>query len=184
MSTEEPEKECVNVDDVIQLLCDISAQKKMKAALKRFERGILVAASTLSLGLVVGFPVVGGAVGGLLGAFVMMGQFQPVALILNKLPSLEKRKLFNKVRTIIEGLEGMDSYQLTTKVKEDNNLYEALVEMLERYFTTELEARVKYDDSPLGAGVTQEVLGSWGAPHSFASTLQRTFLNLSQSEHG
>ncbi|XP_066206259.1 protein C19orf12 homolog [Saccopteryx leptura] len=117
----------------------------MKAALQQFERGIKVAASTLGFCLAVGFPVAGGAVGGLLGAFVMMGRFQPVALILNNLPLAEKWKLFNKVRTIIKGLETMDAYQLTTKVNKDNNLYEALVEMLENYFTTELKARVKYD---------------------------------------
>ncbi|XP_066099499.1 protein C19orf12 homolog [Saccopteryx bilineata] len=145
MSTEEPEKECVDVDNVIRLLCDISVKKKMKAALKRFKRGTAVAVSTLSLCLVVGFPVVGGAVRGLLGAFVMMGRFQPIAVILNDLPFPEKWKLFNKVRTIIEGLETMDANQLTTKVNKDNSLYEALVEMLENYFTTELEARVKYD---------------------------------------
>ncbi|KAM8775307.1 protein C19orf12 homolog isoform 2-T2 [Rhynchonycteris naso] len=146
MPAEEPEKEFVEVDDVIQLLCDISAQKKMKAALKRWERGIVVGASTLSLGLVVGLPILGGAVGGLLGALVMIGRFQPIALILNKLPPEEQRKLFNKVRAMIEGLESMDTYELTTKVMEDDNLNKKLVEMLENYFTTELDARVKYDD--------------------------------------
>ncbi|KAM8775306.1 protein C19orf12 homolog isoform 1-T1 [Rhynchonycteris naso] len=146
MPAEEPEKEFVEVDDVIQLLCDISAQKKMKAALKRWERGIVVGASTLSLGLVVGLPILGGAVGGLLGAWMTSGQFKPVPQILMELPPAEQQKLFNQVTAIVRNLDWSDAVQLTMLVMGSEVLQQRLLAMLVGYLSKELQAEVQYGD--------------------------------------
>uniref|UniRef100_A0A4X1TWJ9 Uncharacterized protein n=1 Tax=Sus scrofa TaxID=9823 RepID=A0A4X1TWJ9_PIG len=71
----------VAVDDIMKLLCSISEQRKMQAAVKHSGRGALVTGAVAFVGGLMGGPpglAVGGAVGGLLGAWMTSGQFKPV----------------------------------------------------------------------------------------------------------
>nr|XP_020007143.1 protein C19orf12 homolog isoform X1 [Castor canadensis] len=94
----------VKVQDVMKLLCSISEKRKMKAAVKHTLMGVLVTgAATFVGGLAFGPPglAAGGAVGGLLGAWMARGQFKPVPQILMELPPAEQQKLFNEVAAIV-----------------------------------------------------------------------------------
>nr|KAF6409152.1 hypothetical protein HJG63_001738 [Rousettus aegyptiacus] len=92
------------MEDVMKLLCSISEEKKMKAAVKHSRRGALVTGTMAFVGGLVGGPLgiaVGGALGGLLGAWMATGQFKPVPQILMELPPAEQQRLFHEVMAIV-----------------------------------------------------------------------------------
>uniref|UniRef100_A0AC11BUC9 Chromosome 19 open reading frame 12 n=1 Tax=Ovis aries TaxID=9940 RepID=A0AC11BUC9_SHEEP len=88
----------------------------------------------------------GGAVGGLLGAWMTSGQFKPVPQILMELPPAEQQKLFNEATAIIRHLEWTDAVQLTMLVMGSEALQKQLLAMLANYVTRELRGEVQYDD--------------------------------------
>ncbi|XP_019596099.2 protein C19orf12 homolog isoform X1 [Rhinolophus sinicus] len=139
----------VMVDDVMKLLCSISEQRKMKAAVKHSGKGALVTGAVAFVGGLVGGPpglAVGGAVGGLLGAWMTSGQFKPVPQILMELPPCEKQKLFNEVTNILRHVEWTDAVQLAALVMANEVLQQQILAMLVGYVTKELRAEVRYDD--------------------------------------
>uniref|UniRef100_A0A8C9UVP6 CS012 protein n=1 Tax=Spermophilus dauricus TaxID=99837 RepID=A0A8C9UVP6_SPEDA len=88
----------------------------------------------------------GGAVGGLLGAWMTSGQLKPVPQILMELPPAEQQKLFNEATAIIRHLDWTDAVQLTTLVMGSEALKHQLMAMLVNYITKELQAEIQYDD--------------------------------------
>ncbi|XP_058385037.1 protein C19orf12 homolog isoform X1 [Diceros bicornis minor] len=139
----------IMVEDIMKLLCSISEERKMKAAVKHSGRGALVTGAVAFVGGLVGGPpglAIGGAVGGLLGAWMTSGQFQPVPQIIMELPPAEQQKLFNEAAAIIRHLEWTDAVQLTALVMGSEALQQQLLAMLANYVTRELRAEVRYDD--------------------------------------
>ncbi|KAM5207857.1 protein C19orf12 homolog isoform 1-T1 [Hipposideros larvatus] len=139
----------VMVDDVMKLLCSISEQNKMKAAVKHSGRGALVTGAVAFVGGLVGGPpglAVGGAVGGVLGAWMTSGQFKPIPQILMELPPAEQQKLVNEATNILRHLEWTDAVQLTLLVMGNEALQQKLLAMLVGYVSKELNAEVRYDD--------------------------------------
>lgn len=137
------------VEDIIQLLCSISQERKMKAAVKHSGKGALVTGAVAFVGGLVGGPpgiAVGGAVGGLLGAWMTSGQFRPVPQILMELPPAEQQKLCNRVTDIIRNLDWTDAVQLTALVMSSSALQQKLTAMLVTYITNELRAEICYED--------------------------------------
>uniref|UniRef100_F6UB38 Chromosome 10 C19orf12 homolog n=1 Tax=Equus caballus TaxID=9796 RepID=F6UB38_HORSE len=137
------------VEDVMQLLCSISEERKMKAAFKHSGRGALVTGAVAFVGGLVGGPpglAVGGAVGGLLGAWMTSGQFRPIPQIIMELPPAEQQKLFNEAAAVVRHLEWTDAVQLTALVLGSEALQERLLAVLVNYVTKELRAEVRYDD--------------------------------------
>lgn len=137
----------VRTEEVIKLLCSISEEKKMKAAVKRSGRGALVMGTVVAVGGFVGGPpglAVGGALGGLLGAWMATGQFKPVPQILMELPPAEQQRLFHEVMAIVRYLNWTDAVQLMALVRGSEPLKEKLLAMLVNYVTKELRAKVRY----------------------------------------
>ncbi|XP_025710012.1 protein C19orf12 homolog isoform X1 [Callorhinus ursinus] len=137
------------VEDIMKLLCSISGERKMKAAVKHSGKGALVTGAVAFMGGLVGGPpglAVGGAVGGLLGAWMTSGQFKPIPQIIMELPPAEQQKLFNEATAILRHLDWMDVVQLTTLVMGSEALKQQLLAMLVNYVTKELRAEVQYDD--------------------------------------
>ncbi|NXF70908.1 CS012 protein, partial [Sclerurus mexicanus] len=135
------------VDDVMQLLCKLSAVKEMKAAVKHSGRGALLAgASAFVGGLIAGPPgiAVGGACGGLLGAWMTSGQFKPVPQILSELPPSEQQKLYNEAVDIIRHLHWTDARHLIGLVMGNAGLQQKLIGMLVTYLTKSLGAQIAY----------------------------------------
>ncbi|KAM5237046.1 protein C19orf12 homolog [Ctenodactylus gundi] len=139
----------IMVEDIMKLLCSISEDRKMKAAVKHSGKGALVTGAVAFVGGLVGGPpglAVGGAVGGLLGAWMTSGQFRPIPQILMELPPAEQRKLFDAATAIIRNLDWMDAVQLTALVMGSEALQQKLLAMLVNYITKELHAEIRYDD--------------------------------------
>ncbi|XP_039736702.1 protein C19orf12 homolog isoform X2 [Pteropus medius] len=139
----------VAMEDVMKLLCSISGDRKMKAAVKHSGRGALLTGTVAFVGGLVGGPpglAVGGAVGGLLGAWMTSGQFKPIPQILMELPPAEQQRLFDKAMAIVRHLEWTDAVQLTALVMGSEALQQQLVTMLANYVTKELRAEVRYED--------------------------------------
>ncbi|KAG3255750.1 protein C19orf12 homolog [Ictidomys tridecemlineatus] len=137
------------VSDIMKLLCSVSQESKMKAAVKHSGRGALVTGAVAFVGGLMGGPpglAVGGAVGGLLGAWMTSGQLKPVPQILMELPPAEQQKLFNEATAIIRHLDWTDAVQLTTLVMGSEALKHQLMAMLVNYITKELQAEIQYDD--------------------------------------
>ncbi|XP_048185618.1 protein C19orf12 [Perognathus longimembris pacificus] len=137
------------VQDVMQLLCSISEEKKMQAAVKHSGKGALVTGAVAFVGGLVGGPpglAVGGAVGGLLGAWMTSGQFKPVPQILMELPPLEQQRLFAEVSAIVQGLDWADAVQLTALVLGSEALQQQLLALVVNYVSKELRAEIRYDD--------------------------------------
>uniref|UniRef100_G1SIH6 Chromosome 19 open reading frame 12 n=1 Tax=Oryctolagus cuniculus TaxID=9986 RepID=G1SIH6_RABIT len=136
----------VMVEDIMKLLCTLSEDRKMKAAVKHSGRGALVTGTVAFVGGLVGGPpglAVGGAVGGLLGAWMTSGQFKPIPQILLELPPAEQQKLFNEASAIIRHLDWADAVQLTTLVMGSEALQQQLLAMLVGYITKELRAEIR-----------------------------------------
>nr|XP_034377640.1 protein C19orf12 homolog isoform X1 [Arvicanthis niloticus] len=88
------------VKGIIELLCLICKEKKMKAAIKHSAIGaVVVGAIAFFGGLVLGSGgiAVGGTVGGLLGAWMTSGQFKSIPQILMEQPSDEKHSSWKDV---------------------------------------------------------------------------------------
>lgn len=139
----------VVVEDIMRLLCTLSEDRKMKAAVKHSGRGALVTGTVAFVGGLVGGPpglAVGGAVGGLLGAWMTSGQFKPIPQILLELPLAEQQKLFNEASAILQHLDWADAVQLTALVMGSEALQQKLLAMLVGYITKELRAEIRYED--------------------------------------
>ncbi|XP_049570459.1 protein C19orf12 homolog [Orcinus orca] len=138
----------VAVEDIMRLLCSVSEERKMRAAVKHSGRGGLVTGAVAFVGGLVGGPpglAFGGAVGGLLGAWMTSGQFKPVPQIIMELPSPEHQKLLNEATAIVRRLEWTDAVQLTILVMGSEALQQQLLAMLANYVTKELQAEVQCD---------------------------------------
>ncbi|NXU48812.1 CS012 protein, partial [Turnix velox] len=139
----------IHVDDVMQLLCHLSQEKRIKAAVKHSGRGALLAGASAFLGGLVGGPpgiAVGGAVGGLLGSWMSSGQFKPVPQILLELPPAEQQKLYDEAVAIIRHLDWTDVIQLTALVMGNAGLQQKLTTVLINYLTQELRAEIQYGE--------------------------------------
>nr|XP_012630658.1 protein C19orf12 homolog [Microcebus murinus] len=139
----------VVVEDIMKLLCSVSEQRKMKAAVKHSGKGALVTGAVAFVGGLVGGPpglAIGGAVGGLLGAWMASGEFQSVPRILMELPAEEQQKLFLEASAIVRNLDWTDAVQLTALVMGSEALQQQLLAMLAAYVTKELRAEVRYGD--------------------------------------
>ncbi|KAM5295517.1 protein C19orf12 homolog isoform 1-T3 [Glossophaga mutica] len=139
----------VAMGDVMRLLCSISEERKMRAAVRHSGRGAVLTGAVAFVGGLLGGPpglAVGGAVGGLLGAWMTSGQFQPVPQILMELPPSEQQKLLSEFMAIVRDLDGTDAVQLMALVMGSEALKERLLAMLVGYVTKELGAEVRYGD--------------------------------------
>ncbi|XP_040426775.1 protein C19orf12 homolog [Cygnus olor] len=139
----------IRVDDVMQLLCRVSQEKGMKAAVKHSGRGALVAGATAFLGGLMGGPpgiAVGGALGGLLGAWMNSGQFRPVPQILLELPPTEQQKLYDEAMAILKRLDWTDVVQLTALVMGNASLQQKLAGVVMNYLSRELRAEIQYGE--------------------------------------
>ncbi|XP_033012591.1 protein C19orf12 homolog [Lacerta agilis] len=139
----------VSLNDVMQLLCHVSEERRMKAAFKHSGRGAIVAGATAFLGGLVGGPpgiAVGGAVGGLLGAWMTSGQFQPIPQIILELPPAEQQRLYDNAYAIIGNLDWTDTAQLIALVMGNRAIQDQLLFMLTSYITNELKAEIKYEN--------------------------------------
>ncbi|NXX83759.1 CS012 protein, partial [Urocolius indicus] len=139
----------INVNDVMQLFCHLSQEKGMKAAIKHSGQGALLAGATAFIGGLVGGPpgiAVGGAFGGLLGAWMSTGQFKPVPQILLELPPAEQQKLYDEAVVILRNLDWTDVAQLTALVMGSANLQQKLTAVLINYLSKELRAEIQYGE--------------------------------------
>ncbi|XP_019391345.1 PREDICTED: protein C19orf12 homolog isoform X1 [Crocodylus porosus] len=139
----------VSIKDMMQLLCHVSEEKKMKAAIKQSGRGALLAGATAFLGGLVGGPpgiAVGGAVGGLLGAWMTSGQFKPIPQILLELPPAEQQKLYEEAFAIVRNLDWTDVVELTVLVMANGALQQKLAGVLINFLTKELNAEIQYGE--------------------------------------
>ncbi|KAF1535589.1 hypothetical protein FQV10_0003632, partial [Eudyptes schlegeli] len=139
----------IHVDDVMQLFCHLSQVKGMKAAVKHSGQGALLAGATAFIGGLMGGPpgiAVGGAFGGLLGAWMSAGQFRPVPQILLELSPAEQRKLYDKAIVILKRLDWTDVVQLTALVMGNASLQQKLTDVLINYLSKELRANIQYGE--------------------------------------
>ncbi|XP_038610711.1 protein C19orf12 homolog [Tachyglossus aculeatus] len=139
----------VMVEDVMNLLCCISEERKMQAAVKHSGKGAMMAGAAAFLGGLVGGPpgiAVGGTVGGLLGAWMTSGQFKPIPQIIMELPPSEQRKLYNEAFAVIRNLDWMDAVQLTALVMGNSALQQKLASVVVNYLSRELKAEIRYGD--------------------------------------
>ncbi|XP_065519246.1 protein C19orf12-like [Lathamus discolor] len=139
----------INVDDVMQLFCHLSQEKGMRAAVKHSGRGALLAGATAFIGGLMGGPpgiAVGGAFGGLLGAWMTSGRFRPVPQILQELPPAEQQTLYNEAVVILRHLDWTDVAQLTALVMGNASLQQKLIAVLINYLSKELRAGIQYGE--------------------------------------
>ncbi|KAB0362884.1 hypothetical protein FD754_007040, partial [Muntiacus muntjak] len=128
----------VSVEDIMRLLCSISEKRKMKAAFKYSWLGAVVAGTVV-------FVAIGGAVRGLLCAWMTSGKFKPVPQTIMELPADEQERLFINAIAILRQLHWTKVEQLTMLVMDSETLQEQLVDMLNNNFSKELGSEVKQD---------------------------------------
>ncbi|KAM4825564.1 protein C19orf12 homolog [Thomomys bottae] len=136
----------LTVQDVIQLLCYLSKEKEMQAAVKPSWKGNLVIGTGAFVGGLVGGPagfLVGGIIGSLL-TWKTKEEFMPVPKILIDLPRSEKKKLFTQVSGIVRNLDWMDAAQLSALVLHNETLQERMLTLVVNYVTKDLQAKIRY----------------------------------------
>ncbi|KAM9374255.1 protein C19orf12 homolog isoform 1-T2 [Phaethornis superciliosus] len=139
----------IDIDGMMQLLCHLSEERGMKAAVKHSGRGALLAGATAFVGGLMGGPpgiAVGGAFGGLLGAWMTTGQFRPVPQILMELPPTEQQKLYDEAMAILRNLDWTDIAHLTALVMGSASLQQKLTSVLVNYLSRELRAEIQYKE--------------------------------------
>ncbi|XP_041916650.1 protein C19orf12 homolog isoform X1 [Alosa sapidissima] len=137
------------MDDVMRLCSNLSANQKIKVAVKNSGKGAAVAGGTAFIGGLLGGPpglAVGGAVGGLLGCWMTSGQFKPLPQILLELPPNQQQKLYSDIMSVLGSLDWTDVAQLTALVMGNATLQQQVVAMLLSFATNELKAEVRYGD--------------------------------------
>lgn len=92
----------------------------------------------------ISFHFLGGALGGLLGAWMNRAKFKPVPQILMQLPLAEQQKLYIEAIVLLKSLDWSDFARLTAVVMNSHLLQLQLAKLLENYFTRELSAVIKY----------------------------------------
>lgn len=100
----------------------------------------------LTIGSNISLHFLGGALGGLLGAWMTSGQFKPVPQILMELPPAEQQKLFDEAIAIVRNLDWTDIAQLTALVMGSGHLQQQLAGVVINYLTRELSAEIKYGE--------------------------------------
>ncbi|KAM9494261.1 protein C19orf12-like [Clarias gariepinus] len=136
------------ISDVVQMCCDVSGTRKMKAAVKSSVKGGAVAGGSAAVGGLLLGPAgiaVGGAVGGLLGWWMTSGQFKPVPQILMELPSHERQQLYSDISAILGSLDWTDASQLMVLVRADNTLLQKVEAGIQSFVSKSLGAVVEYD---------------------------------------
>ncbi|KAA0723569.1 Protein C19orf12 -like protein [Triplophysa tibetana] len=134
-------------DDIIQLCCEISANKKIKAAVKNIGKGAAAAGSGAFVGGLVGGPAgiaVGGALGGALGSWMTSGLFKPLPEIIMSLPSIQQEKLYSDVMAALGKVDWVDVVSLTALVIGNATLQERVLGAIVTYATKELKAEMQY----------------------------------------
>ncbi|XP_043764714.1 protein C19orf12 homolog [Cervus elaphus] len=132
----------------MRLLCSISEKRKMKAAFKYSWLGAIVTRTMVFVGGLMGGPpgiAIGGAIRGLLGAWMMSGKFKPVPQTIMELLADKQERLFINAIAILRQLPWTNVEQLTMLVMGSETLQEQLVDMLKNYFSKELGSEVKQD---------------------------------------
>lgn len=94
----------------------------------------------------VSLSFLGGAFGGLLGAWMTTGQFRPVPQILLELPPAEQQKLYDEAVVILRRLDWTDVAQLTALVMGNASLQQKLTAVLINYLSKELRADIQYGE--------------------------------------
>lgn len=139
----------VDIQGMMHLVQHISEVEKMHVAIKNSARGALLAGAIAFAGGLVGGPpgiAVGGAFGGLLGAWMTSGQFKPVPQILMELPPNQQLMLSNDVNNIIQHLDWTDVVQLTSLVMGNAVLKQQVLAAICSFFMNQLNAEVQYQD--------------------------------------
>ncbi|XP_052457342.1 protein C19orf12 homolog [Carassius gibelio] len=135
------------VDDVMQLCCEVSASRKMKAAVKSSGKGAAAAGGGAFVGGMVGGAAgiaVGGTLGGLLGTWMTSGQFRPLPEIIKELPSTYKEKLYSDVMGALGTLDWTDVAGLIALVMGSATLQEQVLAAILTYATKDLKAEVQF----------------------------------------
>ncbi|XP_067293861.1 protein C19orf12 homolog isoform X2 [Pseudorasbora parva] len=136
------------VDDVMQLCCEVSASRKMKAAVKSSGKGAAAAGGGAFVGGMVGGPAgiaVGGTLGGLLGTWMTSGQFKPLPDIIMELPPKYREKLYTDVMAALGTLDWTDVASLIALVMGSSTLQERVLAAILAYATKEFKAEVLYE---------------------------------------
>ncbi|KFQ21132.1 PREDICTED: protein C19orf12 homolog [Merops nubicus] len=137
----------INFDDVMRLLCHLAQVKGMKAAVRHSGRGALLAGATAFIGGLMGGPpgiAVGGAFGGLLGAWMASGQFRPVPDILMELPPAERQRLCREASAILRQLHWADAAMLIPLVMNNPAVQQSLSAVLIKFFSQGLNAKIVF----------------------------------------
>uniref|UniRef100_A0A8C1J045 Chromosome 19 open reading frame 12 n=1 Tax=Cyprinus carpio TaxID=7962 RepID=A0A8C1J045_CYPCA len=136
-------------DDIMKLCCEISADKRIKAAFKQSAKGAVVAGGTAFVGGLIGGPAgiaVGAAVGGALGGWMTSGQFRPLPEILMEMGPTQQEKLYSDIMAIVGTLKWTDVAQLITQVNGNASLHEQVLGAVLNFTKNQLKADVRYED--------------------------------------
>ncbi|NP_001373680.1 protein C19orf12 homolog [Danio rerio] len=135
------------VDDVMQLCCEVSASRKIKAAVKSSGKGAAAAGGGAFVGGMVGGPAgiaVGGTLGGLLGTWITSGQFKPFPEIIEELPPKYKEVLYSDIMAALSSLNWTDVASLIALVMGSVTLQEQVLAAIHTFATKELNAELQY----------------------------------------
>ncbi|XP_059848937.1 protein C19orf12 homolog isoform X2 [Hypanus sabinus] len=139
----------VDINEVMKLVHHISEVEKMHVAIKSSAKGALLAGAIAFAGGLVGGPpgiAVGGAFGGLLGAWMTSGQFKPVPQLLMELLPNQRQVLCDDVRNIVQHLDWTDGVQLISLVMGNAALKSQVLAAISGYFMRQFNAEVRYHD--------------------------------------
>ncbi|GIX87636.1 uncharacterized protein CDAR_453111 [Caerostris darwini] len=131
----------ISTSDVIDLLCTLAEEERLKVTLSESLKGGLVTglgavAGSMLLGPI-GLPI-GGALGGGVAAFICGNKFQPVSQVIATMSQERRERLANKIRQVMNKINVTDVVVFAALISGDCSVRSRVIGELVDYLRHEM----------------------------------------------
>lgn len=131
----------ISTSDVIDLLCTLAEEERLKVTLSESLKGGLITGITAAIGAFflgpMGLPI-GGALGGGVAALTCGSKFQPVSQVIATMSQEKREHLANKIRQIMNKIDVTDVVVFAALVSGDCSVRSRVVGELVDYLRHEM----------------------------------------------
>ncbi|XP_035214751.1 protein C19orf12 homolog [Stegodyphus dumicola] len=131
----------VNSREIIELLCTLSEEEKLRVTLKESLKGGLIAGGSAILGGCLLGPIglaFGGALGGIIAAAASHNKFLPASQVIATMEQERRDYLAEKVRNIMQSIDVTDIAVFAAMVSGDITIRSRVMDALIGYLRNEM----------------------------------------------
>ncbi|XP_077502467.1 protein C19orf12 homolog [Amblyomma americanum] len=135
----------VRRDEMLDVLCMISNEEKLRVTLKHSARGGLITGASAMAAAVIMGPVglaVGGALGGCVAAVLMRDKFVSATEIISNMSDHQKDELVAAVQRAFADIEVADAVELVALLCGDIHIKKRIIRAIVDYFHTQMRLEI------------------------------------------